>query len=66
MLQVAVEDRTLARAAFSFVRHNARTETVPCPIAAEQQELDRLRHLSARLGTVLAVEGDEAVVWPQP
>jgi poly-gamma-glutamate capsule biosynthesis protein CapA/YwtB (metallophosphatase superfamily) len=66
MLQVAAEDRTLTRAAFSFVRHNAQNETVPCSIAAEQQELDRLRHLSARFGTVLAVEGDEVVVWPQP
>jgi len=66
ILQVAVEDRTLTRAAFSFVRHNAQNETVPCPIVAEQQEFDRLRHLSARFDTVLAVEGDEVVVWPQP
>jgi hypothetical protein len=66
MLHVAVEDAALVRAAFSFVRHNAQNETIPRPIAAEQAELDQLRHLSTRFSTVLKVEGDEVVVWPQP
>jgi poly-gamma-glutamate synthesis protein (capsule biosynthesis protein) len=66
MLRVATEDGVLARAAFSFVRHNAQNETVPRPLAAEQVELDHLRHLSARFGTVLEVEGDEVVAWAKP
>jgi poly-gamma-glutamate synthesis protein (capsule biosynthesis protein) len=63
MLYVAVEDAAIVRAAFSFVRHNARNETVPRPIAAEQVEVDQLRRLSTRFGTTLQVEGDEVVVW---
>jgi poly-gamma-glutamate capsule biosynthesis protein CapA/YwtB (metallophosphatase superfamily) len=66
MLQVTTEDGALVRVAFSFVRHNVQNETVPRPIAAEQSELDHLRHLSARFNTVLEVEGDEVVVWPKP
>ena len=63
MLRVATEDGKLVRAAFSFVRHNAQNETVARAIAAEQAELNNLRHLSARFGTELEVEGDEVVVW---
>jgi poly-gamma-glutamate capsule biosynthesis protein CapA/YwtB (metallophosphatase superfamily) len=66
MLHVTAEDAALVRAAFSFVRHNAQNETVPRPIAAEQAELDQLRRVSRRFSTVLEVEGDEVVVWPQP
>jgi hypothetical protein len=66
MLHVTVDDAALTRAAFSFVRHNAQNETVPHPIAAEQVELDQLRKLSTRFSTVLEVEGDEVLVWPQP
>jgi hypothetical protein len=65
-LHEATEDGVLSRAAFSFVRHNAQNETIPRPIAAEEPELDHLRHLSARFGTRLEVEGDEVVVWPKP
>ncbi len=66
MLHLTVEHGALARAAFSFVRHNAQNETVPRPLAAEQGELDQLRRSSAPFSTVLVVEGDEVVVWPQP
>lgn len=51
------------RAAFSFVRHNARNEMVPRVIAAEQAEVDHLRRLSTRFGTTLQVEGEEVVAW---
>ena len=66
MVHVAVEDAAIVRAAFSFVRHNSRNETLPRTIAAEQAEVDQLRHLSARFGTTLQVEGDEVVVWRKP
>jgi hypothetical protein len=61
-----VEDATLMRAAFSFVRHNARNETLPRPVAAEQAEIEQLRRLSTRFSTALEVDGDEVLVWPQP
>jgi len=63
MLHVAVEDAAIVRAAFSFVRHNARNEMVPRVIAAEQAEVDHLRRLSTRFGTTLQVEGEEVVAW---
>jgi hypothetical protein len=66
MLHVAVEDVALVRAAFSFVRHNARNETIPHAIAEEQAEVDQLRRLSTRFGTMLQVEGDEVVAWRKP
>jgi poly-gamma-glutamate synthesis protein (capsule biosynthesis protein) len=66
MLHVTVENAALARAAFSFVRHNAQNETLPCPIAAEQAALAQLRRLSRRFATTLEIEGDAVVVWPQP
>jgi hypothetical protein len=66
MLHIAVEDAALVRAAFSFVRHNARNETVPRAIVAEQAGVDQLRRLSTRFGTTLQVEGDEVVVWCKP
>jgi hypothetical protein len=66
MLHVAVEDAALVRVAFSFVRHNARNETIPRAIAEEQAEVDQLRRLSTRFGTMLQVEGDEVVAWRMP
>jgi len=63
VVRLAVQDGTLARAAFSFVRHNARNETVPRPVASEQDDLENLRKMSAPYGTTLTVEGDEILVW---
>jgi hypothetical protein len=45
---------------------NAQNKTIPRPLTAEQAELDQLRRLSRRFSTVLGVEGNEVVVWPQP
>ncbi|MEE8303226.1 MAG: hypothetical protein V3S24_12415 [Candidatus Tectomicrobia bacterium] len=53
MIQITVADNALTRAAFSFVRHNAQNETIFRPAAAEQDELDKLRRLSARFATTL-------------
>jgi poly-gamma-glutamate synthesis protein (capsule biosynthesis protein) len=66
MLHVNVDNAALARVTFTFVRHNAQNETVPCPIAAEQAAIDQLRRLSRRFDTALEVEGDAVMVWPQP
>jgi poly-gamma-glutamate synthesis protein (capsule biosynthesis protein) len=65
MLHLAVHDGALVRAAFSFVRHNAHNQTILCPLASEQEELEQLRRLSERFATTLHVEGDEVVVWSQ-
>lgn len=66
MLHAAVEDATLVRTAFSFVRHSAENETVPRPMNTEEQELERIRSLSARFKTAIEIEGDEAVIRQNP
>jgi poly-gamma-glutamate synthesis protein (capsule biosynthesis protein) len=63
MVRLAVEDGKLQRAAFSFVRHNDRNETIPRPFASEKEELENMRAMSAAFGTKFAISGDEAVVW---
>lgn len=63
--RLAVDDGKLARTVFSFVRHNAGNETVPRPVADEQDELANLRARSAAFGTALDVDGDAVVVRPK-
>jgi poly-gamma-glutamate synthesis protein (capsule biosynthesis protein) len=63
--RLGVEDGKLARTAFSFVRHNAGNETIPRPVAGEQDALASLREMSARFGASLEVEDDEIVVRPK-
>lgn len=62
MLRLDATAGSLERAAFSFVRHNDRNETILRSIADEKAEMDAMRRLSASLGTELAVDGDVAVV----
>ena len=62
MLKVTIEDTLIKRPAFSFVRHNEQNEPVRRPMDQEQAELERIRSMSARFGTSIEVDGDEAVV----
>ena len=63
MVRLAVDRGALQRAAFSFVRHNEKNETVARPMGSEREELKTMREMSARFGTSLTLTGDEAVVW---
>jgi poly-gamma-glutamate capsule biosynthesis protein CapA/YwtB (metallophosphatase superfamily) len=58
MAQVEAKQNGISEARFRFVRHNARNETVLCPLADEGAALDRLIERSARLGTRLTGEDD--------
>lgn len=60
--RLTVEDGALSRTAFSFVRHNARNETVPRSVASETKEFETLKQASAAYGADLAADGDEVVV----
>lgn len=62
MLHVTVADGKMESAAFTFVRHNDKNETVPRGFDEETSELENLRQLSARFGTEIAVENGQAVV----
>ena len=62
MARVSLEERGIERVSFRFVRHNDRNETVLCAMKDEQETLARITERSARFGTRIGVEGDEAVV----
>jgi poly-gamma-glutamate synthesis protein (capsule biosynthesis protein) len=66
MLHVALEDSIITRAAFSFVRHNEKNETVRRPMDQEKAALEQIRSLSAPFATAIEVDGDEAVVIQKP
>jgi len=60
MMATAIYDGTnLTGAGFRFVRHNDRNETVPCPLAAEQAELEDIAARSRAFGTRLTASGDD-------
>ncbi|MDH3702273.1 MAG: CapA family protein [Alphaproteobacteria bacterium] len=63
MLHVSLDDGALQDVAFSFVRHNARNETVPRDFEAEHADLEDIREKSARFGTTFAIEDGRAIVW---
>jgi hypothetical protein len=58
--------RTLERVSFRFVRHNARNETVLCPLAEERAELDDIGRRSASYGTTFVLQDDEVVIPLRP
>jgi len=57
MARVEVDGGGLAGASFRFVRHNDGNETVPCPLAAEQETPARLTAASARFDTRIEPAG---------
>jgi poly-gamma-glutamate capsule biosynthesis protein CapA/YwtB (metallophosphatase superfamily) len=61
LARVTLEERSVARVAFEFVRHDERNETVLCAIDREQDALADIAARSAVYGTTIAVEGNEAV-----
>ncbi|HEX3535610.1 MAG TPA: CapA family protein [Stellaceae bacterium] len=58
MAKVEVGASEVREARFRFVRHNAANETVPCALADEGANLDRLAQQSAARGAALSPEGD--------
>jgi hypothetical protein len=61
LARVLLEERAIKRVALSFVRHNDRNETLLRAPGEEPEALRDLTERSARLGTRIAVEGDEVV-----
>jgi hypothetical protein len=62
MVRLSCTARTMERASFRFVRHNARNETIACKLAAEGAELDWLRQRSAGYGTMFSSQDDDVVI----
>lgn len=61
LARVTVEGRTVQRASFRFARHNDDNETVLSAPKDEPEALDDIVKRSARFGTKIVTEGDEAV-----
>lgn len=63
MVDVSITDGSIDQAAFSFVRHNAKNETIQRSMQDETAEFETLRASSADLGVTLELDGDRAIVW---
>lgn len=61
LARVTMDGSEVGEAAFEFVRHNERNETVICDIAQEQAGLDALRKRSRAFRTRLEVSGNAVV-----
>jgi poly-gamma-glutamate synthesis protein (capsule biosynthesis protein) len=59
LARVALDERSIERASFRFVRHNDANETVLCEMKKEAETLEKLRKRSAAFATKIEVEGDE-------
>jgi poly-gamma-glutamate capsule biosynthesis protein CapA/YwtB (metallophosphatase superfamily) len=62
MAQVTLDGRRIERAAFRFVRHNDRNETVLRAMRDEQDMAAKIGQRSAPFNTRIEIEGDEAVL----
>jgi poly-gamma-glutamate synthesis protein (capsule biosynthesis protein) len=62
MADLVVDGHSVAEAAFRFVRHNERNETMPCALADEAESLAEMERGCEALGTRLERRGDEVVV----
>ena len=59
LARITLENRAVTDASFRFVRHNSDNETVPSPLANEQDTLDDIAQRSAPFGTKFTAQGDE-------
>ncbi|MCW5605643.1 MAG: CapA family protein, partial [Burkholderiales bacterium] len=61
LARVTLDGRNVKRAAFQFVRHNDRNETVLCAMENERETFAAIAERSARFATPIDAEGDEGV-----
>ncbi|HET9405575.1 MAG TPA: CapA family protein, partial [Burkholderiales bacterium] len=61
LARVILDGRSVERASFRFARHSDANETVLCAPKDEPEALADIVKRSARFGTKIAMEGDEAV-----
>jgi poly-gamma-glutamate synthesis protein (capsule biosynthesis protein) len=64
MPDLLLDGRTIADAAFRFVRHNEQNETVPCVLADEAETLAEMQRGCETFGVQLERRGDEVVIAP--
>jgi poly-gamma-glutamate synthesis protein (capsule biosynthesis protein) len=62
LARVTLDGGAVTGAAFQFVRHNAKNETVPCKLADEQATLADIQKRSEPFGAKLSARGDEVVI----
>jgi poly-gamma-glutamate capsule biosynthesis protein CapA/YwtB (metallophosphatase superfamily) len=62
MVRVTCDNGRIARAAFQFVRHDARNRTLPCALADEGAAFDEIARESAGFGATLVTRGDQVSV----
>lgn len=66
LARITLDDKSVSRAAFQFVRHNDRNETVLCLMQDEQDTLAGIVRRGMRLNTSIESAGDEGVFLRRP
>jgi len=62
LARVTLENRSVGAAAFQFVRHNSRNETVPCELANERETFQDIAKRSAAFSARLSQREDEVLI----
>jgi poly-gamma-glutamate synthesis protein (capsule biosynthesis protein) len=62
LARVTLDGGAVTAAAFQFVRHNAKNETVPCRLADEKETLADIQKRSEPFGAKLSARGDEVEI----
>lgn len=62
LARVTFEGKSIAKAAFQFVRHNEKNETVSCHLVNEGVTFDDMVKRSAVFGTKLSADGDQVAI----
>jgi poly-gamma-glutamate capsule biosynthesis protein CapA/YwtB (metallophosphatase superfamily) len=63
LARLTFDDAALAEVAFSLVRHNERNETYVCDPRHDKDALEQITRRCDKLGTGLAISGEELIVW---
>lgn len=69
LARLTFDDARLLEVAFSLVRHNERNETYVCDPRQDKDAVEQITRRCEKLGTGLAVDGGELIVWkarPRP
>jgi poly-gamma-glutamate capsule biosynthesis protein CapA/YwtB (metallophosphatase superfamily) len=66
LARLTFDDAALVEVAFSMVRHNDRNETYVSDPSQDKEAVEQIMRRCDKLGTTLAISGNELIVWKKP
>ena len=66
LARLTFDDAALAEVAFSLVRHDERNQTYLCDPSLDKEAVEQITRRCDKLGTPLAISGNELIVWRTP